>query len=244
MKKQYIVVIGMACLLFSCVSKKKYTSLQSQYEISQNERSNLEELLSRLAVENDSLKRQLDILDSLYRVEKDKNENVIAKGGTRSIIKSKSASKRTISVREEYDKRATYLYNFIPFIHWPTNLRHEKFLIGVVGDSPLNASLAALTYGKSIGNVPILVEPFTNHGKEYSIIYVSQDGQKDFHKIIKNYSTKPVLIVTENPYLEKAGAHISMVLDGSKIKFSVNKPAFQKSGLEVSEKLVNFSLSN
>ena len=44
----------------------------------------------------------------------------------------------------------------------------------------------------------------------------------------------PVLLTTENALLEKIGGHISLYVDGAKVKFSANKNALNESKLKVS----------
>lgn len=235
------------CLVFffaSCVSKKKYASLQDQHNQTISDKSGLEDVLNRLALENDSLRKQNDILDSLLSVEREKGLAVntnSSKKDTKS--NSKPISKSKLSKSAEYDKKAVYLYNFAAYVSWP-KLNTEKFTIGIVGESMMNSVLAGYTYGKTIGNMPVVVKPYTNSSEVFQVIFISAAGQKDFQRIKKEVAGKPVLLVTENVYLEKIGAHISFYVNGDKVGFSVNKAATEKSGLKVSAKLVNFSEGN
>ncbi|MFL5752853.1 MAG: YfiR family protein [Bacteroidia bacterium] len=228
-------------LLSSCVSKKKYASLQEQHNQTISDKAGLEEVLSRMAIANDSLRRQNEYLDSLLTVERERPLTSNTKKDTRST--TKPIEKSTLSKAAEYDKKAVYLYNFAAYISWP-KLKTDKFTIGIVGESMMNSTLAGYTYGKTIGNMPVVVKPYTNSSEVYQVLFISAAGQKEFHKLKKEFANKPVLLVTENIYLEKTGAHISFYVNGAKVGFSVNKAAAEKSGLKISNKLINFSEAN
>jgi hypothetical protein len=239
----YIGFTGLLTLPFtSCVSKKKYNALQEQRNQSLEDKSGLEDVLNHLAIANDSLKKENYILDSLLAIEREKNVVLnTAKKDTKGNVKPVSKSKLSKGV--EYDKKAVFLYNFAAYVSWP-KLNTGKFTIGVVGESMMNAVLAGYTYGKTIGNMPVVVKPYTNASEVFQVIFISEAGQKDFQKIKKEVTGKPVLLVTENVYLEKIGAHICFYVDGTKVGFTVNKAAAEKAGLKVSNKLINFSEGN
>jgi hypothetical protein len=194
-----------------------------------------------MAVANDSLRKENENLDSLLTSEREKALASTSKKDTR--VATKPMEKSRLSKAAEYDKKAVYLYNFAAYVSWP-KLNTTKFTIGIVGESMMNSTLAGYTYGKTIGNMPVVVKPYTNSSEVFQVIFISAAGQKDFQKLKKEFANKPVLLVTENIYLEKIGAHISFYVAGDKVGFSVNKPAAEKSGLKVSSKLVNFSEGN
>ena len=199
--------------------------------------------MNRLAVENDSLKKQNDLLDSLLIAEREKAPALTNKKEPKGGSSPKPYGKSKLSKSAEYDKKAVFLYNFAAYVSWP-KLNTKQFTIGIVGESMMNSVLAGYTYGKTIGNLPVVVKPYTNSSEVFQVIFISAAGQKDFQKLKKEYANKPVLLVTENLYLEKIGAHISFYVDGAKVGFNVNKAAAEKTGLKVSTKLINFSEEN
>jgi hypothetical protein len=204
------------------------------------EKSVLEDVLNKLAVENDSLTKLIYSLDSLYRTERDKNTNLVVttKGGERSFkVKPRHS---LISGKEEYDKKAIFIYNFLSYIFWPADDKSENFLIGIVGESPIKQALIAQVYGKSVNKQPIMVEGF-NPGNNYKMLFFTEAGQSQFNKIKKLVAGKTVLFVTENTLLENIGSHISLYVDGTKIKFTANKPAIEKTKLKVSNSFYNLS---
>lgn len=237
--KYLIPVSFILVVLSSCVSKKKYSVLRQQHEQTITEKSGLEDVLTRLAVENDSLKRQIIRLDTLLYADHEK-ETIAAKsaGGSGTVSKTKS----TLSKTAEYDKKALYIYNLPGYIYWPGKIKADKFVVGIIGESPMNAALGAYMYGKNIQKLPAVVEPYNPaSGKFYHMVFVAESRQKDFQKIKKELQGKPVLLITENKYLVQAGAHVCLYVEGDKIKFSVNKRDIEKNGLNVSEQLIKLS---
>ena len=238
--QKILLILAIPALLFSCVSKKKYASLETQLNNVSSEKTMLEEVLQKLAVENDSIKKDLIGLDSLYRNEHEKNTAVATnKKDPKDNKEYKAKKKSTLTKQQEYDKKAQFVYNFASYISWPT-IKGDRFAIGVVGESPITAYLTTYTSGKTISKFPIVVEPYKS-GAHYQIVFVSSAGIKDFSKIKKEIQGKQVLLVTDNVILDKIGAHISFEVNGDKVNFTVNKPAIEKAGMSVSSKLINFS---
>ncbi len=100
--------------------------------------------------------------------------------------------------------------------------------------------MAGYVYSKNVNKLPIEVETY-QPGKSYKILFFSEAGQAQFSKIKKQFNGQTVLYITENSNLEKLGSHISLYVDGAKIKFTANKPALEKSGLKVSNSFYSLS---
>lgn len=241
--KKYLSILLVFSFLTGCVSKKKYTALKNRYDQNLNDKSGLEDVLNKVAVENDSLRKQNDLLDSLFRSEREKN---LAAGSMKSAAATYSKTKApAVSKTVEYEKKAIYFYNLPNYIYWPKTVKADKFLIGIYGESNMNAALAANVYGKKIKDLPGIVEPYSPApGKFYHMVFVAESKQQEFNRIRKELGGQPVLLVSENPYFDKAGAHVCFYLEGDKVKFKVNKKAIEKSGLNVSEQLIKLSGDN
>jgi len=205
-----------------------------------SEKSVLEDVLNKLAVENDSLNKLIYELDSLYRAEKDKDNGLANNKGAERGFKVKP-KRSLISGKEEYDKKAIFIYNFLSYIFWPPDPATETFNIGIIGISPIKQALVAQVYGKSVNKQSITVETYLP-GNHYKILFFTEAGQAQFNKIKKLMNDKPVLFITENSLLENIGSHVSLYVDGTKIGFSVNKKTLEKSKLKVSNSF--YSLSN
>ncbi|MGZ3884780.1 MAG: YfiR family protein, partial [Bacteroidia bacterium] len=145
-----------------------------------------------------------------------------------------------ISEKEEYDTKAVYIYNFISYIFWPNETLGESFNIGIVGDSPIKTYLQTRANGRDVNNVPITVEAY-NPKKTYHILFFSKAGQADFNKIRKSLNSKTVLLITENSLFENIGSHLTLFVDGKKVKYTANKNELEKSKLKVNSSLYRLS---
>ena len=229
--------VVLSALLVSCVSTKKYNKAIEEAQSRNSEKTAMEEVLNKLVVENDSLKKRITELEELNRLEKEKQLALSGKKEDRGLnFKSKHAA---ISGKEEYDKKAIFLCSFLSYISWPDD-NSDSFMIGIVGESPIKNPLSGCAYGKSVNKKPITVENYISTNK-YKVIFFSEGGQAQFSKVKKQLAGKPVLLITENQLMEKIGSHITVFLDGAKVKFSANKNNLSKSGLKVSNSLYSLS---
>jgi hypothetical protein len=242
--KQLLAILILPFVFASCVSKKKY---QEQIKLADerfDEKAVLEEVLTKMAVANDSLTNIVELLDSLYRLEKLKNANPVANntvkngGGDRSL--KFKVKPKLIDEKEEYDTKAVFIYNFISYIFWPMETLTESFNIAIVGDSPIKGYLQSRSSGRNVNNYPITIEAY-NPKKNYHIIFFSKSGEGNFMKIKKTLNSKNVLLITENQLFESIGSHITLLVDGRKIKFSANKNEIEKTKLKVNSSFYRLS---
>ena len=112
MKFNTLIIACLFLALTSCVSKKKYLQMQDEKT---SEKSVLEDVLNKLAVQNDSLTKLIYSLDSLYRSERDRNNGLANSKGNERGFKIKPR-RSLISGKEEYDKKAIFIYNFLSYI--------------------------------------------------------------------------------------------------------------------------------
>jgi hypothetical protein len=241
--RHLIFAFVLPLFLASCVSKKKYRELNKQLEDKTSGKAVLEDVLNKLAVENDSLKNMLVLMDSLLRMEREKNQSLAVSPTTKKdevrSIKFK-VKPNLISEKEEYDTKAVYIYNFISYIFWPSETLGESFNIGIVGDSPIKTYLQTRANGRDVNNVPIVIESY-NPKKNYHILFFSKAGQANFNKIRKTLTSKTVLLITENSLFENIGSHLTLFVDGKKVKYTANKSELEKSKLKVNSSLYRLS---
>jgi hypothetical protein len=88
--------------------------------------------------------------------------------------------------------------------------------------------------------MPITVETYAQ-GNNYKVLFFTEAGQSQFNKIKKLMGSKPILFVTENTLLENIGSHVSLYVDGTRIRFTANKKALEKSKLKVSSSFYSLS---
>lgn len=237
--KHKLIYIGFFSLLFiACVSKKKYNTLNQQHQQSLNDKVTLEDVFTKMSIENDSLKNQITLLDSLLR------QANVKKSASNSTASNNAAKAKptTISKAQEYDTKALYIYSITKYVFWPSFIKETNFIIGVIGESKLNAALATYLYGKKIHGMPVIIEPYNPNSKKfYHVVVIVENKQQEFYKNSKHLQGQPVLVIEENQSLAKAGSQVSIYPDGDKIKFKINEKQIQKAGLNVSGLLIKLA---
>lgn len=131
---------------------------------------------------------------------------------------------------------AIYLYNFTKYINFSTT---SGYKIGVLQDTEIAQELQENLKSKA----GIEVEMISSVGEAQScnIIYVPKTKSSHLSELVSQLNKSEVLIVTEED-LAKQGAPISFVIDGSKLRFKINKLALEQSGLQASTSLLSLAI--
>jgi hypothetical protein len=148
-----------------------------------------------------------------------------------------------------YKLASLYVYNFTKYIDWPAKEQKDFFIIGVFGETPAFDEFRKMANTKKeVSGKKIVVEKII-HIQDLigcQIIYIpaSQSARlKEVKEALKGHS---ILIVTEKPGMAHKGSGINLFLDeddDNKLKFELNKPAIEATGLHVSSQLVNLGIS-
>ncbi len=218
-----------------CVSKRKYTALdtdlRAQREVSQNYRLRID----TLQMVNAQLRDSIAELDSMLVVERNRSKKPVAPT-------KPNPKKSTLSTTEEYSKKSVFISTFGKNVIWPEKYLGQKFIIGVVGDSPLFNEMKKSLEGKTMNGKIIEVRKFTSTNvTPVHILFIAHAEIGNFQKIKNALGTNPVLLVTEEGEKGYANAHINFYLDENKVQYSLNKPLAEQAGLKVTQELVRFS---
>ncbi len=146
----------------------------------------------------------------------------------------------------EYEVKAAYLYNFGKFVRWPSaSAGGGGFLICVLGKNPFGTSLNATVRGESIDGKPLAVHYIESVGEASGcrILFISNSEAHRVEDILAEIEKRPVLTVSDIPDFANLGGHIEFVQIGEKIRFKVNLPAAEKSGLTLSSDLLKVAVS-
>jgi hypothetical protein len=218
----------------SCISKRKYLSLQNSAE-----RSNLEceEKTRKIQAYNDSLilvmSEKDSIIDSL-------SVKLIAYQLKKETLKPVYNRASTLSKEQEYNKKALFIYNFTKNIEWPVLYNGTQFVIGVSGAPLVLKELQALMIDKKVGGKEMIIEEY-KPGNRYNVVYVASSKTDNFIAIKALVKNNKTLLVTDDPSLNNQGAHISFSIDKDKVHYIVNKTAIEKAGMKVTVELMRFS---
>jgi hypothetical protein len=230
--KDKIWLLFLLLSLTACVSRKKYSTALSDSDRAKQEYARR---LDSLTASNNTLKLRVDSLEDALAIAN------LPKDKTRTIT---SGSKRTskLSADEEYNSKALYMYNFCKYVQWPSSFQSDNFVICVAGDSPLTDKLTAFIKGKTVNNKNIVVKKYDPKDKSlFHILFIAENKTGNFNTYRSALQSNPTLLVTDSPALASS-AHISFTILDDKVKYYVNKPGAEKSGLKISQDLIKFAV--
>jgi hypothetical protein len=146
----------------------------------------------------------------------------------------------SMTKERELKLKVIYLYNIADGIEWGSSAGKGKFVIGVLGKSPLTASLTKELANKKRGLQDFSIVEFENIESitACQVLLVSHS----FYKFMSQVKTKvkgfTPLLVSEENYQAK-GAHFNLAVDGDALKMSANKELLKKNGFNVSKSLLS-----
>lgn len=234
---QYIFLFVLFVCFSSCVSSKKYKALQETKALSQKENDQKEQKIKSLLILNDSLGHILiskdSIIDSL-------NTKITELQSKKEKPKNYAKKSSTMSKDIEYDLKAQFIYNFAAYIEWPIIYNGTEFVIGVAGDDAAVKKIKQIIGGKKVGGKKLKIEKY-DKVTNYHIVYVTASSTSSFSNLKNEARKNKTILVTDDVGLFDLGAHISFIMNGDKIRYTLNKVAIEKLGLKVSTELMRFS---
>lgn len=137
--------------------------------------------------------------------------------------------------------KATYLYKLAPFVTWPASAGQAPvpLVICVQGADPFGRLLDRVVVGQSVAGRPVAVRrvPKLEAGSGCAIVYVAGSATQSQAQALAAVEKAPVLTVTDAARGHAKGI-VHLVLDGGKVKFSIDTAQAGGAGLEISSKLL------
>ena len=140
----------------------------------------------------------------------------------------------------EYEMKAAYLYNFATLTDWPANIATNKSIkLCVLGNDSFGGALEKLTRN-STGGLRITLSYLANINEAHScqMLFIDASEVKQVTEIINQLEKSPVLTVTDNHELFRAGAMIGLFLDNKRLMFDIDYGRAQNAQLNISSKLL------
>jgi hypothetical protein len=139
--------------------------------------------------------------------------------------------------------KAAYLFNFLKFVEWPGGAPedpHGKWMIGVVGDSPVGGELKRLVEQKTVGGRELVVQRFraTDDFRGCNVLFVSASEEKHWPFILNVLQGSSVLTVADMDNFISRGGMIQFVTEGDRVRVDIDVGATSRARLKVSSKLL------
>lgn len=140
---------------------------------------------------------------------------------------------------QEKKFHAVFIYNFYKNIEWPASYRGSDFVIGILGQSPVTALLQEMTAGRSAGAHSFVIKEYGSLSEidRCHMLFIPENKSSQFDAVLRKFTAKPTLIITEKPGLGGRGSGINFVQVNDRLKFELNESALSKANLKVSHTL-------
>ena len=147
----------------------------------------------------------------------------------------------------EYQFKAVFLFNFVQFIEWPTNVyaaTNAPIIIGVVGEDPFGPALEEALRGETVSGHPLRAQRFKPEDDLSScqVVFISSSEQARFDSLLAKLKGRPVLTVSEVEGFAQSGGMINFVIENKKLRFQINPKQAAQAGLKVSSKLLRLAI--
>ena len=148
----------------------------------------------------------------------------------------------------EYQVKATYLYNFGRFVKWPETApagKGDSFSVCVLGQDPFGPILDATLAGEALDGKPVVLRRLAKPqgAGECRILFISSTEEKHLKEILTELNESGVLTVSDMPGFTRRGGMIQFVLEGDKVRFEINLASAESSRLVLSSELLKVAAS-
>jgi hypothetical protein len=148
----------------------------------------------------------------------------------------------------EYQVKAVFLYNFTKFVYWPEapgapGAARSPFVIGILGEDPFGAALAAAVRQESVQGRPIVIQQFQSGDSiaGCNILFIARSEKDRLDTVLQQARGRAILTVADTAKAAEQGVMINLSLDDGSVKMEINQQAVESAGLKVSAKLLSLA---
>jgi hypothetical protein len=148
----------------------------------------------------------------------------------------------------EYQVKAAYLFNFLKFVEWPEDPPVDpqaKWVIGIVGESPVGAALAHLAEGKNVLGRELLIRKLqaTDNLRGCNILFISESEKKALPAILTSLRGSSVMTVADMDKFVQSGGMVQLDMEDARVRVTIDVGATDRAHLKVSSKLLALARS-
>jgi len=143
----------------------------------------------------------------------------------------------------EYQIKAAFLFNFLKFVEWPGDPAMDpqaKWVIGIVGDSPVSTQLSYLFAGKNVMGRDVQVKQFqaADNLRVCNILFIGTSEKKRLPSILSSLHGFSVLTVADMDHFIESGGMVQFVEEDSHVRVAIDVGTTSRAHLKVSSKLL------
>ncbi len=146
--------------------------------------------------------------------------------------------------RPTHEIHAAMLNDFIGNVEWPDEAEAGTFVIGIIGDDNVFATMKKWYDGKAKGGKKYVLKKLASVDEAGAcrVVYVGKSRNRDFDNIKSSVSGKSVLTVTDGKGMGEKGSCINFRVIEGKLKFEINQAAVSAANLKVSVQLNSMAI--
>jgi len=145
-----------------------------------------------------------------------------------------------------YDVQAAYLNNFGKFIQWPPDPASstEPISIRILGQDYFGKKLDNLIADETIQGRRIVARRLASatDSDNCHILFIGLSEEAHLREDLAALQKKPILTVSALPGFLDRGGMIQFVLQNKRVRFAVNLPAAEKTGIALSSELLKVAV--
>lgn len=144
----------------------------------------------------------------------------------------------------EYQVKASYVYNFLQFVDWPSDaFTGGSITVCVFGEDRFGSALAATAGESSRGRkIEIRRVSTPDELQPCHVAFISSSERRREFQVLRELAGRPVLTIGETRGFTDRGGIINLVPVGKTIRFEINQPAAERNRLKVSAQLMQLAV--
>lgn len=146
--------------------------------------------------------------------------------------------------RPAHEVYSMMVFNFTRYVQWPESGSSNEFVIGVIGNTDVFATLNTWYGGKSKGSQKYVIKKFNsaNEVSDCQVLFIDKTKSAEFDAITTKVKGKNTLLITDKNGLGEKGSSINFKTVDNKLKFELNQKAIEASNLKVSSSLSSMAI--
>ena len=149
-------------------------------------------------------------------------------------------------MRDEYQVKAAFIYNFARFIEWPPDAfrdPRDPIATCVLGRDPFGHWLPDTIEGHSVDQHPLVIRRISKStdAAGCQILFVSASEPKRTWAALVDARRPGMLTIGESEEAGDSGAVITFLLEDDRVRFGVNTQAAELEKLRISSKLLSLA---
>jgi hypothetical protein len=143
----------------------------------------------------------------------------------------------------EADLKAAFIYNFTKYIAWDSSSVEDAFVIGVIGPSPVTASLGEIATTNRVKNKRIIIRTYSKPEEigPCHVLFIPRHCPYLLQSILE-HTGKGVLTISEETGYARLGTALNFIIVNDKLKFEANLRAIYSAGLSAGSQLLKLAV--